>query len=232
MKKLLFLIAIVALFTSCIFNTIEGDKNIVTKEYDLSDFSGVRIATTGNIEYIQDSTLASGLSIELDSNLIEYLDVKVEDGSLYIGNVENTTIEPTKFIIRVNSKNIENISLSGAGNLNINEKITADNLHIKLSGAGNFNINEKIEANDLDIKLSGAGNLKVNKQISTDKFQIKLSGVGNINIKELVAEDLDVKLSGAGNISLNGKATNANFKVSGVGNINADQLECENLQEK
>ena len=95
MRKTLFLCLIGFLAFSTIaaenFKTIKGDGNIVTKEIPISEYTQLKIG--GNIEksvfnYSQKESHPS-VQLTIDSNLLPYLKIQVENGCLIINTRNN-----------------------------------------------------------------------------------------------------------------------------------------------
>lgn len=215
MKKLLLIITATLCFTSCNFNSIRGDRNVVSKEFEVSDYSKIHLATSGNVIYTQNENLPSRLHMEIDSNLVDFIDVKNQDGYLCIFNKEGVNLRPSKFIIYANSKTIEGIKLSGAGKFEAKELLTAQKMNITLSGAGNIQL-KKLIAESTDIRLSGAGD--INLEGKTTYASMRLSGAGNLNAPLFITKNLNSQLSGVGSISIH-VTDSLTASLSGVGSV-------------
>lgn len=222
MKKLLLLSFLLPLMLlSCRASSddrkgLKGDKNIVKKEFTISEYDRIVLNSSYNVVYEQRDSPTSVLTVELDENLMSYVEAKVKDKKLYLNLKDGFNIKPTKFVIYTNSADLKNVTLSGAGNFKANKKVKLDNLKIELSGAGNINFDD-LEVQTIDCGLRGAGNISLaGKAVSAD---FKVSGAGNIKANDFVTQDAKCSVSGVGNVNVRtlGKL---DARVSGVGNIN------------
>jgi hypothetical protein len=97
MKKQLIILAAVILgltFSSCVISingeTVKGDGNVVTRDYDVARFDEIVCALPATVNY----TVADSYSctVRVDGNLLEYIDIKVKDGELNAGDIDEQTI--------------------------------------------------------------------------------------------------------------------------------------------
>lgn len=217
MKKLLVFIAVMMLlFTKCNWlDTIDGDKNIVKKEYNLSPFTAIDIATTSSIVYKPVDSDSTYFGFEIDSNLVDYLDISVVDEQLIIKTKEDHIIEPSKFVIYTNADNLEKINISGIGDVTVHDKLSIKKLDIALGGIGDLKLCN-LETDTLNLRITGTGNIKMmGKATHTN---VAVTGVGNLESIDFVSKTANCTLTGVGNIRLHVTDT-LTSATSGIGNI-------------
>lgn len=136
MKTVLSILCIFALsLNSCfIKNGERGDGNIQSKEFTVDDYFAVSLSGPIKMFYEQKITDKPYLRIEIDENLLEYLEPEVKNGCLNLGTRKN--INPTKYVIYTNSTSMRKAVLSGSSNLSLGSDIETDELDISISGSG------------------------------------------------------------------------------------------------
>lgn len=203
-------------FSSCLsnFSGIKGNKNIVKKEFEISEYNKMNLESCYNIEYQQTKSPTGKVIIEVDENILPEIEVKVENQTLWI-DAKGKEFKPTKFVVYTNSSELKNIELLGVGNFKANEKVSLDELTLSLSGVGNFFFKD-LEVKTLNCYLSGVGNVTLEGKANQAKLEV--SGVGNIKADQFEVQDAMCVAAGVGNVSV--KATEKLEAVSsGVGNI-------------
>lgn len=189
-------------------NTITASSTIIDKEFQVEDFN--RISSSGAFDFVY-STGDPYVSISAPDNIMEYLDVRIKDGKLYIETDRSIRIKKlNKIIVTVHSPILNGLEISGAGDFHATTGLTAEDFKAGISGAGNLKING-LKAGDVSIKVSGAG---------------------DVDVTGLECNGIDVSISGAGNVTLAGKAESADLGISGAGNINVKDLDCENVSSR
>jgi hypothetical protein len=133
--------------------------------------------------------------VTTDSNLQDIVTTKVKGLALYINEKPLKNFKPTQLVVDVYLPIINNITLKGVGNIQIDE--------------GN--------GSELTIKHSGVGNInRSNYQV--ENGTIKLSGIGDVTIWAI--NILEGTLSGVGNITYRGYPRKKNYiRISGIGEI-------------
>ncbi|MDR2497872.1 MAG: DUF2807 domain-containing protein [Tannerellaceae bacterium] len=219
-KKSFLLMASMIVFSSCLINsrTIEGNGKVVTRNIAITDYKELNVGGSVDVEY-EESAAAPFLSITLDENLFEYIRAEVEGSELKIGpkreNGVGVNIRPTVFKAKTNSRMLEEVSLSGSGNINARNISASSSFEANLSGSGNMNI-ERINVKDLECSLSGSGNIRISG--STGKAEYNLSGSGNIKAADCQAERAEASLAGSGDIQLHASST-LEASIVGSGNV-------------
>lgn len=212
MKKYLYSIAILIGIT-CIYSipsasasnflkTIKGDKKIITKELKISDYESILLKGSADVIYEQKGSTPTYLTVEIDNNLLEYIDIQVENKKLSIGTKTSVSISPTKFLVRTNSKVLTEAIILGSGNMS-------------LIG--------KLESEQMALTIKGSGDITGNK-IITSSLNIEIKGSGNITLSNINAQKTTAQIKGSGDIKLEGTSSSVAYSTFGSGNINAKQL--------
>lgn len=195
---------------------IKGEGSIVTSNLTLNTFTGVNLAFANNV------TISYGNTPEVKatghSNIISRIKTNVTNNVWDI-SLEDGCYQDYQLDIHITMPTLDKVTLSGSGDLVVNDFSNQNNLSVNLDGSGDITLNafEGIQA--LKLVLSGSGDIKGNKDISTLKnFDIVLNGSGDCNTFPIAGEACNVTLSGSGDCELT--ATNTlNAILNGSGDI-------------
>jgi len=128
---------------------------------------------------------------------------------------------------------LNNLSISGSGDVKTDNQLICDKLYIESSGAGDVYLDVKAAeitiqvsgsgdlilkgtAQEINGNVSGAGSLKASN-LQVDKAKIKVSGAGDGKVN--VLQSLDADVSGSGDIIYKGKPAERNINISGSGSV-------------
>jgi len=198
----LIIFMISAAFTGCIPNIglVSGSGEIISLEYDLSDFSEIEISSAFEFEITQ----SSGYSVIITSyeNLFDYFDVETDGDTLNVGMKFGsfTTSNP---VVKITLPHLESLVISGACHGKCKGISSTDDLYIEESGASSLDIDAAVD--DCNIEISGASNIK----------------------GTLSADDLDIEISGASRAELSGEISELELDVSGASTADLEDLTTE-----
>ncbi|MBI9051160.1 MAG: DUF2807 domain-containing protein [Anaerolineaceae bacterium] len=180
------------------FGRVEGSGNVVTETRDVGDFNEVSLDGIGNLFIEQGSE--NTIVIEAEDNILPKIVTIVRGDKLYIDLEHGFNVDPAREMnYYVTVKNLEEVQVSGAGSVYLQDEIQIDKLDIILSGFGSVDIDEII-GDEVNIKLSGAGDIEIAGEV--DRQTIKISGAGNYRADDLHSQEADVIVSGVGDATL------------------------------
>lgn len=210
------------------------DGSMQTRTEVVSDFDKIRIETFG--EFIIEQGEKESLTIEAPRDYLRYITSKVENGELVISTRRGFFGGPIRRVIyTLTVKDLERISLSGAGAIKILQ-LETDKFEVDLTGAGSVEIDD-LSADMLEINLASAGAIVIAGQVNTQ--DIDISGVGSYEAGDLrsnqaeinlsgagsavvwVEDSLDVNVSGIGSVSYYGTNPQVDQNISGLGSVNS-----------
>ena len=208
-----------------------GNDERVTKEITVDSFEKIEIS--GAFDVTLTPSNKHEVILEVDENLIRYIDISVRGNRLYV-ETERRLSSRKGINIEIPVKNLMAISSSGASDIYSSEPISGKELDIDVSGAGKIDLKLDVGlvtvdisgavvvyldgvANRLDIEMSGAGSL------TADNFEVKdcnvdISGVGHVLVN--VSGSLDAQVSGLGKVEYLGDPESVKGDVSGIGGVN------------
>ena len=164
---------------------------VVSKDFDLEDFTHVQVSNAFEIELIPSETYS--VSITASENMFPHIDVSKSGNTLTIG--------------------VKDVNINFGGST-LETKVTMPELwKLELSGASKGKAKGFKSAHDFDLLLSGASTLDMDME--TDDIYFKLSGASEAT-GHLKASDTRIELSGASILDIEGSARNAILQASGA----------------
>lgn len=213
---------------------IKGNGNFITKVISVSSYDKIEVSGFFDINLTKGEP--GSISIEVEENLVDYIEVEVVNGELRIGQEKGKYIVPSRskgITIAVPFKEMNRVSLVGSGSIKSEEIINQQIFDSKLSGSGVIDLT--INANEATAKVTGSGNL--NLKGDTEKFNCAITGSGKINASALESkqvnasvtgsgdckvfckESLEARATGSGDIIYYGNPTKKDTKITGSGDI-------------
>jgi len=209
--KRIFLGIVVALTLNSCLNTIDGNEDVKNETRAVSSFSKIHIS--GGFKVLLNQGNAEKLELEVDENLMEFIETEVKENTLYISSKK--PIGNAKSLrVYITSVNVDEIEASGAIELKNKGTYYADNLDISISGAADIDLDLDIE--NLTMEMSGASETDLSGL--ANNFEIKISGAGDLDAKKLKTRNTSIDISGAGSAIVYAKKT-LNIEVSGAGSV-------------
>lgn len=208
----LFLSALIV-FTGCAFSLggIKGSGVFKTDSREVTTFSSISFKSVGKLKVLQNGK--ESLTIIAEDNILPMLKSHVSNRILYINNVNESSISPTKpieFFVEV--KNLDSLNTKGVGSIEIKE-IQSKRLAISIDGVGSVAIAGNVDV--LDLTLSGVGSFN-GEALKTKQAIVHSKGVGNAVVN--VSEQLDASVSGIGSLEYIG-SPQVNKSMKGIGKI-------------
>jgi hypothetical protein len=220
------------LFCTNLFAQKVSDANAEVRE--AKNFHGISISNAFDVWLTQDSEEKVAVSAS-DTKWLVNIIVEVKGGVLHIGwnNKARWTRGNKKLKAYISFKNIDQLTVSGACDLNIVGTLKADDLKVSLSGASDldgqidiqklsFDLNGASDAKlkgtalQLNIEASGASSFK-GFGLTTDYCNAKASGASDIKV--VVNKELNATASGASDIDYKGAGVARDISKSGASSV-------------
>lgn len=212
MRKSLFIIMACIVFSinASAQTRITGNKRYTTEKIRVSsDFTAINVKGSPDVYYTQVSGKPS-VEIYGSSNIIPYLDVFVENGTLIVKYKSNTSINnPGKLEVRVSAPDVTTMRVSGSGDIYIENGINT--------------------SDDLQFFVQGSGDIQ-GRNINCNNLSVKVQGSGDINLSAVDCANAEANVHGSGDIQLKGHARNAYYRVHGSGDISAQDMKVNNVE--
>jgi hypothetical protein len=192
---------------------IKGKGSNVTKEINVSDFDKIHVSIDADVYYTQDSIFK--IEVTAQENILAVLETKVSNKSLKFDYRRNVW-DHNQVKITVHAPTMNELSISGSGDITVQNPLTTKSLELSITGSGNINV-PSLTATNLKAAISGNGDVV----ISGGKVSIQdlnISGFGKIDAEDLVAQISTAKISGSGDITIQ-VVESLKVTISGSGNI-------------
>lgn len=192
---------------------IKGNGDVTTITRTTSDFSDIKCS--GSMDFILIKGTEGKLTIEGESNLLEYIITEVDGGVLKIKTENNISLRPSynkTITITIPFEDIEYVSLSGSGDVVLD--VDANEINASVTGSGDLTLRGK--TTQLKTSVTGSGDFHGYKLDAID-VDAKVTGSGDIEI--ICNGNLKARVTGSGDIEYKGAPKTEDSKVMGSGSI-------------
>ncbi|MGB5170298.1 MAG: head GIN domain-containing protein [Eudoraea sp.] len=221
MKKVFLLICAIILTTGLRAQwgkKIKGNGDRTTVERSTSDYDAVAVSGWFDVNLVEGEE--GQLILEGESNLLEHIKTEVKDGKLVIKVAKGVNLKPSSWnkdggiYITVPVESINEVTLSGSGDIVGEKTIETRNFSTNLSGSGDITL--ALNAEEVSAAMSGSGDINLSGK--TINFEVKISGSGDIKAYDLIADNVKASISGSADISVTANEM-LTARVSGSGDI-------------
>lgn len=199
-KRIVILLALIGVvaFSSCTRErVIVPSKKIATENVFVEDFTRLKVASAFNC-YVNFENKEE-LILEVNENLLEYVEVRVVNGELRIELEDDVNLRKgAELNAYVGAKILEELTASGASRIYLRDPLDVKDLEMNISGASR--IKGEIKTDFTNARISGASDLDL--EGFADEMELDGSGASNITGYDLTTNYLDLELSGASKAEL------------------------------
>ncbi len=203
----------------------------------LSGFNAINVAGPFDVDIIQGAT--ESVKVEAPADVMERILTEVNGGVLKIyskhdlWNWGDWFGHHKKILVHVMVKDVNEINISGSGDVAFRGGVTANSMKLRISGSGDMT--GKVEAKTLECSISGSGDMRLsgkagNSTVSvvgsgdfragnllTESTAVRVSGSGDADIN--ASEKVDAAVNGSGDVHYSGGPKSVNKHKSGSGDI-------------
>ena len=216
--RTMFLFFSLLIFTNCSdsskvsdSDTIYGSGKLVSQTRIVEECNGLVVQNIGNVYITQDENQT--VRVEADDNIIDNVITIKEGENLLVGLKDGSYSNITPRIF-VSLKNINELTINGAGNIVTDSDIQSSSMGCIINGAGNLTLNGN--CNYLSCVINGAGNISAQNYLA--KYcNAFVNGAGSITVN--VSEELNASVDGAGSIIYFGNPPIVYTSINGLGSI-------------
>lgn len=192
---------------------VAGSGQVAKTQRQVSGFKGLALEVPSNVEIIQGGS--EGVVIETDDNIAPLIETLVERDELKIRLIKrSTSLKPTLLKITVNVRNLEKLSISGSGKVNI-DKLQTPSLETHISGSGDMSI-AALATDALAISISGSGDVSASGR--ADSVRASIAGSGDLKLANLAAKAVKISIAGSGGAKVWASQT-LDVSVAGSGDV-------------
>ena len=192
--------------------TVKASKNYVTKDIKVNNFTKLSVAGSPDVTYTQKSGKPT-VEVYTSDNIVDLLDIRVKDNTLYIGFKKNVSVSYNKLEVRVSAEKLNGIAVAGSGDVELKNGLKTDNLKISVAGSGDISGNN-ISCIDLDISIAGSGDIN-SSDITCNDLQVSVAGSGDMKLNNVTANFTKASVAGSGTAILSGSTQEAEYSVAG-----------------
>ena len=204
MKKLiglgiLVILAVVSLIAlaGCIdYNRVVGSKNIETRQFDYSGFKRIEVSNAFKVDVTRSDTY--GVSITLNDNLFDELDISMSGDTLRIGINPFTHFVNTTQHAAISLPELDALTITGACQAVVSGFQSDGTLDLEVTGASGMEIDD-LKAADTNIKVIAASHLS--GSLVTNNANFNVTGASNIDLTGS-ASKMQVDVIGASHVAL------------------------------
>jgi len=184
----------------------------------LSGFNAVHLAGPFDVYITQGSS--ESVKVEAPEDVMDKIITDVNDGVLKIYtrheyfNWGNWWGNHKKIVVYVTAKDLNDISISGSGDVFFKEGIASNNLKLRISGSGDMV--GKVDVKTLESSISGSGDMKLSG--SAENSAVRVVGSGDFTARNLVTVNSQVRVSGSGDAEINA-SEKVDASVVGSGDV-------------
>lgn len=229
--KIIPIIVLFALVSSCKFGQVQGNGNVQTEERPLTqNFNQVR--GSAGIDIILTQGTQNKIVVEADQNLLEIITTTVINGKLKITAEKNIGRASSKKV-HVTYKDLNTIEASSGSDIVANNIIKSETIHLDSNSGADIEV--EIFAKEVFvetssgayIEVSGVANILHAKASSGSGLQAKKLEVLECNARASsgadivvnVKESIDAKASSGGDLRFYGNPTNVKKHDSSSGSV-------------
>jgi hypothetical protein len=195
---------------------VVGEGPVVTETKNETGFNGVSISLPADVVYTQEPNYK--IELQAQRNILDQIESRVVNGELRLRFKHNVRLRSyDRVIIHISCPDMNSLTLSGSGKIEVPGSIITTRMRIAVSGSGGINIDSLKTTENVDAVLSGSGNIEVRKGIS-EQGNVFVSGSGSVKMDGVATRDVDATISGSGNVRVNAQQT-LNARISGSGNV-------------
>lgn len=178
-------------------STAQGKGALNAHTFEVGVYDSVRI--NGNFVVVYSSEASSEITIDIQDNLVEYVNVSSKDGMVTIdARRDFSTGQNQTPIVTLRTPTLEYMEVAGAVVIEEADLIAGDTFFLEVSGAGYAHLN--LQVKELSVTMAGAGALDLSG--TADKANIEIAGVGSCEAFALKTRTANVEIAGMGTASI------------------------------
>jgi len=192
---------------------VKGNGNVSTKIHTTEDYNEVSVV--GFMDVFLENGKEGSITVTTDENIHEYVSIESKNGKLIIKIKNNVNISTKNGLhITVPFIDLDNVSLTGSGDVLTKSVIKTTAFEVELTGSGDMIL--EVEATTIDAKITGSGDLRLTGK--SNELEIKITGSGDFVSKNLKSQRVEAYVSGSGDASVYASES-IKARVHGSGDI-------------
>lgn len=209
--------SLIAVFALVLSSTIAFAQK--TEDRKVRSFESISLSISAKVYVSQNektSVKIKGYSDDLDEIITE-----VDGSTLKIKRKKNrgwnwNSRSFKKVEVYISTPNVENLRISGSGNIIAKTPIESGSVDYAISGSGNIII-DKLKVENVECHISGSGDISLKGECK-EELEIHISGSGDIEAGNFEAKVADIHISGSGDCKVYASES-ITARVAGSGDI-------------
>mgnify|MGYP003564030844 CR=1 FL=1 len=206
---------------------IKASNTYVTKEIRTADFTKIQLTGSADVTYEQRKGNPL-VEVYTSDNVLEALDIDVKGNTLRIEFKKGYKISYNELKIKIQASNIEGVSITGSGDVELKPGIKTSRMLLTIAGSGDIDVTD-LTATDLEITIAGSGDVEGNL-VKCSALKSSIAGSGDIDLKNLAAGSVQASIAGSGEMELKGTADTASYSIAGSGDIKARDMVVKHVE--
>lgn len=208
--------------------TVKASNKYVTKDIRVDDFNKIDLVGSPDIVYKQKPGKPS-IEVYTSDNIVDLLDIYTSNGTLYVKFKKGVRVSYNKLEINISSEHINDIRVSGSGDIKLTGNIQTDDMNLSIAGSGDIYGESISSTGGFKVSIAGSGDTEM-KNIQCANMSLSIAGSGDMQIDNAVTSGTtDVAIAGSGTVKLNGSTQEAELKISGSGDLYASGYQAKRV---
>ncbi len=239
MRKIVFLLPLLAFFSACNYVTgshsVRGNGNHTAQTRAVSGFNSVRVV--GGMDVVLASGSSNSVKVEADENLLPYILTDVEGSTLVVRPKQGYSLNSSQIKVYATVPALEGVAISGSGTVTSGAQLASTNkVDVHVSGSGDVKL--ELDAPAVSTKIDGSGNIIIGGRtrdlesaisgsgethcfnLQSENSKVSIAGSGSAEV--FASKSLDVHISGSGDVAYKGTPT-VNQHIAGSGSVRSAQ---------
>lgn len=181
-------------------------------EFIVDDFTKINLSGVADLVLIQGNECK--VKFDVDPEMEEEFQINCSNGVLNIDFEDGTFAKYTGETVYITFKTLDEIKLTGVGDIKTEGTIKLNSLVCKVLGVGDIKLN--LDCDHLEVQFSGVGDFDVKGTGKSANYA--WSGIGDLNANNLKTENVSLSLSGLGDAKLHATET-LEVNLTGFGDV-------------
>lgn len=193
-RNIFLFIITLSLFIRC-HKPVEGNGNVIEKEYDINDFNELNVVGDFQVSLIQAET--PSLKLKMDENLIENTRWDFSGKTLTIDEKEQV-VKKTVYEIVLTVPSLKEISLAHHAVLLSNDVFNTNHLTLNAKEGSKINMSLKVKG----LKLNASKESEIKLYGETHTFIVKAEDKTEIDAIDFEAKEVEMDASGTSELKV------------------------------
>ncbi|HEY0114464.1 MAG TPA: head GIN domain-containing protein [Allosphingosinicella sp.] len=192
--------------------SVQGTGPAGQRSFAVGSFNAVELAGDYDVRVTVGG--APAVRAEGDEAALERLEVRVQNGRLWVGTRSGSWSDSARATIHVTVPSLESAGVAGSGNMQIGA-LRSPQFRGEVAGSGHL-VMERLESESASFEVAGSGNVRAAGRSRQANLEIAGSGTGDLT--GLEAENAEISVTGSGGAQVRASGT-ASVSIAGSGNV-------------